>query len=102
MGILVQLVGDRPHHLGMAVPDIEHAYPPSEVDEAVALDIPDLCVLRPVDENRSGRGDAARGGALAASEEIGVRGHGRLSRLSGAGSLDDPNGLSLLISAWSI
>ena len=44
-----QLFGDRIHHLGVAMPGVDHCDASGEVDIAVALDVPNFGVERTVD-----------------------------------------------------
>jgi hypothetical protein len=63
---LLELLAHRRHHLGVVVAGVEHGDAGGKVDVAVALHVPQLGVVRPVDEDRQQGADPLDHGRFAA------------------------------------
>ena len=79
MGEALELLARRGHHLGVAVAGIEHRDAAGEVDIALALDIPDLGVLRPRGIDAGGAGHAPGNGLVTPIQQLRIRRHGHSS-----------------------
>ena len=77
MGEFGHLAGDRRHHLGVAVPGIDHGDAGGKIDVAVALDIPDFAVERAIGIDLRHHPDTPGNGIVAAAGNFGVQ-HVRL------------------------
>jgi len=77
MGEFGHLTGNSRHHLGVAVPGVDHGDAGGKVDIAVALDIPDFAVERAICIDLRHHPDPAGNGIVAAAGNFGVQ-HVRL------------------------